>query len=126
MTQKGLGKYIPIKSSLIELSVVKDDSYKVFVHKATDKLGLTERKGMKLQLFKLRGARITDEPVTVHSNYRKWTIGNYLCVLRKSADNVTLGEAHVTTDNVDSPDDVRSYGFQSLNYIIILNFLICI
>jgi len=118
ITQKRSGEYIPIKSSLIELSVAKDDSYRVFVHKAKDKLGLTERKGMKLQLFKFRGARITDEPVTVHSNYRKWTIGNYLCALRKSADNVPLGVAHVTTDDDDLPDDVRSYGFQSLNYII--------
>ena len=51
----------------------------------------SEEKGKVLSLFKMNGARLLDENVTVKGNQKPWTLGNYLLLMRKSPSNVKLG-----------------------------------
>ena len=80
-----------MKSSLMDVSAKRSDSYKRFSRKAAEKLEFSGE--MAVQLFKMTGVKIKDEPL-VNGKDRAWTIGNYLCMLRKSAKSIKLGWTH--------------------------------
>lgn len=91
MTESRMGLHARGKSPLLEIKVKKSDSYEVFVSKAARKCQLSIQEGKSLQLFKMSGARISNEPVSINRRQRPWTIGNYLAMLQKAATNVKIG-----------------------------------
>ena len=51
----------------------RSDSYQAFALKAAKKYRLAAERDKELCLFKLNGARILDEPITVRSRNRNYT-----------------------------------------------------
>ena len=100
MTESRGGLFGRGKSPLLEIRAKKSDSYEVFVTKAARKCQLSYQQGKALHLFKLSGARVLNESLSVQGKQRPWTIGNYLSVLHKSATNVKIGIGYV-----DAPDN---------------------
>ena len=95
MAEKRPGVFARTASPLLEIKARKKYSYDEFVKKAANKLGLTNKEGMVLTLFKLSGARILDEPVLLNGKQKEWNLGNYLLMLRKAANKIKLGVGHV-------------------------------
>ena len=82
------GIFARSRSPYIEMEARRSDSYQAFALKAAKKCRLATERDKELCLFKLNGARILDEPITVRSrnrNYtRPWTLGNYILVYARS------------------------------------------
>lgn len=83
--------YVGVKSSSLEILAKRSDSYEMFAGKAASKVGLDNEANKTFHLFTWSGARILNEQILINEKARPWTLGNYLCLLRKSADNVKLG-----------------------------------
>ena len=92
------GVFSRSRSPYIEMEARRSDSYKVFAEKAARKCRLASEPGLELCLFKLNGARILNEPVTVRgrttSSVRPWTLGNYLLLMKKSPTLCKIGVAY--------------------------------
>ena len=102
-----------MKSSLMDVSAKRSDSYKRFSRKAAEKLEFSGE--MAVQLFKMIGAKIEDEPLLVNGKDRAWTIGNYLCMLRKSAKSIKLGVG--SSGRIDISDEEVGHDiFAACNY----------
>ena len=69
------GVYSKAKSPYIEMSVRRSDCYKAVTKKAAKKCHLVYRGSNSLSLFKLNGARILDEEITVGGKTKLWTMG---------------------------------------------------
>ena len=71
--------------------------------------------GKTLHLFKLSGARILNEQVSVNEKNRPWTVGNYLAMLRKGAASVKMGVGSIAVPDNGGYDipvsvvEVQSY-----------------
>jgi len=93
MVEGKQGTVSRVKSgSLIEINAYRGDSYSVIARKAAKKCQLTQVAGnLSLALFKLNGALILDEEVTINGKTRPWTLGNYLLLMKKSPANIKLG-----------------------------------
>ena len=52
-----------------------------------------------LSLFKLNGARILDEEITVGGKTKPWTMDNYILLMKKSPNNIKLGVGCITPDD---------------------------
>ena len=61
----------------------KSDNYTTFAKKAAIKCCLSEEKGKLLSHFKLNGARMLDESVTIKGKLKLWILGNYLFLMKK-------------------------------------------
>ena len=93
------GVYSKRKSPYIEMSVSRGDCYKAVAKRAAKKCRLTYRGSQTLSLFKLNGARILDEDITVGGKTKPWTIGNYILLMKKSPNNIKLGVGCITPDS---------------------------
>ena len=100
MTESKEGLFVRGKSPLLEIKANKGDSYEAFVSKAAKNCQLKSEQGKILQLFKMNGARILNETVSVNGKQRPWTVGNYLAILHKSTSSIKLGIGYVA-----APDD---------------------
>ena len=78
MKEGKCGAFYWAKQPLVEMEANKRDNYTTYAKKAAVKCQLSEEKGKILSLFKLNGARVLDESVTVKGNQKPWTLGNYL------------------------------------------------
>ena len=55
--------------------------------------------GQKLALFKMGGVQIMNEDIMVKQEKRKWNIGNYLLMSKKSAGNIKIGVGHTASES---------------------------
>ena len=90
------------KTPFVEIQAKKTDDYCTFVRKAAKKCRLVEQEGQVLSLFKLNGARVLNENVTIKGKLKPWTLGNYLLLMKKSPSNVKLGVGYFTLPTRDS------------------------
>ena len=115
MTKSKEGLFSRGKHPLIEIKANKNDSYQTFVNKAARKCGMQAQSGKTLHLFKLSGARILNEQVSVNGKNRPWTVGNYLAMLRKGAASVKMGVGSIAVPDNGGHDipvsvvEVQSY-----------------
>ena len=108
MKETRSGVYTRVKAPYVEMEAYRSDSYITFVKRAAHKCHLTEKKNKLLSLFKLNGARVLDEEVTVKGKPKPWTLGNYLLLMKKSPNNIKMGIGYVDCDfnsSSDSTDD---------------------
>lgn len=86
--------------------------------RAAKKCGLNDIMNKELSLFKLNGARVLDNEITISGRQRSWTLGNYLQLLKKSPSAVKMGVGHVmtsdcgissTSDKVHNNNDLLTY-----------------
>jgi len=103
MTESREGLFVRGKSPLLEIKANKGDSYEGFVSKAAKNCQLKAEQGKILQLFKMNGARILNETVSVNGKKKPWTVGNYLAMLHRSPTSIKLGVGYVA-----APDDHNS------------------
>lgn len=102
MKESRPGVFARAKQPFVEIEANKSDSYTVFARKAAIKCRLgSEEKGKVLSLFKLNGARVLNESVTVKGKQKPWTLGNYLLLMKKSPSNVKLGVGYFTPPSSD-------------------------
>ena len=64
-------------------------------------LKLPPKEGKSATLFKFNGARILNADLIINGTKKKWTLGNYLLMLKKSANNIKMGIGYVPSDNLD-------------------------
>ena len=104
------GVYSRSRSPYIELEAKRSDSYLAFARKAAKICRLADEPELDLCLFKLNGARILNEPVTVRgrntSTVRPWTLGNYLLLMKKSPSHCKIGVAYAQPLHISSGDSV--------------------
>ena len=110
MKESRVGTFSRTKQPFIEMEANKSDNYTTFAKKAAVKCRLSDEKGKILSLFKLNGARVLDEKVTVKGNQKPWTLGNYLLLMKKSPSNVKLGVGYFSPlpENVTSSSSSSS------------------
>ena len=112
MTESKEGLFTRGKSPLIEIKANKSDSYETFVSNAARKCQLQIHPRKTLHLFKMSGARILNESVSVNGKSRPWTVGNYLSMLRKGAASIKMGVGSTSVpDRIDlsvSDDEVST------------------
>ena len=53
--------------------------------------------GNEIALFKMNGARISNEFITLDKKEKPWTVGNYLWMLKKSQHSVKIGVGYVSS-----------------------------
>lgn len=97
------GVYSKAKSPYIEMSVRRSDCYKIVAERAAKKCHLIYQGSRVLSLFKLNGARILDEEITIGGKTKPWTMGSYILLMKKSPNNIKLGVGYITPDS--SSDD---------------------
>jgi len=78
------------KNPYIEVHAKKTEKYHTFALKAARSCRLNVKERQKLALFKLNGARILDETISVKGNEKPWTIGNYLLMMKKTASGLKI------------------------------------
>ena len=74
--------------------------YTNFIKKAAKKCRMNGKKDTYISLFKVNGARILDEPITLKGKAKRWTLGNYLLLLKKAPSNVKLGIGYLPISKV--------------------------
>ena len=117
MIQTKNGRYVRQNTPCVEMDVSKDTSYHTFCLLAADKLKLEGVRSKELEpcLFKMNGSMVLDDDITLKGCNKPWTIGRYLLLLKKSAQNVKFGigivEMQVSTDDNDnnSHEEVCNY-----------------
>ena len=57
-----------------------------------------------MSLFKINGARILNEAITLNGKLKPWTMGCYMQLLIKSAGNIKLG---IIPEEIIVEDDVE-------------------
>ena len=108
MKESRPGVFARVKQPFVEMEALKSDKYTTFAQKAAIKCRLSEEKGKVLSLFKLNGARVLDESVTVKGMLKPWTLGNYLLLMKKSPSSVKLGVGYFTPPQEDVPSSSSS------------------
>lgn len=111
------GVYSKSKSPYIEMSVRRSDCYKRVAKRAAKKCQLVYQGSKTLSLFKLNGARILDEEITIGGKVKPWTMGNYILLMKKSPNHIKLGIGCVVPDSSenegntsdDNSDEVNDY-----------------
>ena len=73
MVQTRPGAFSRSKNTFVEMEAYRCDSYSTFVKRAVKKLHLTGKQNKFFSLFKLNGARVLDEPLTVKNVSKPWT-----------------------------------------------------
>lgn len=81
------GVYTRSNDPFVEMEAYRTDTYSTFVRRAAQKCRLREKENNIISLFKLNGARVLDEPVTLKGKAKRWTLGNYLLLMKKSPNN---------------------------------------
>lgn len=99
------GVYGKTKSPYIEMGVRRSDCYKAVAERAAKKCHLIYQESKTLSLFKLNGARILDEEITIGGKTKPWTLGNYILLMKKSPNNIKLGVGCITPDSSSDVDD---------------------
>ena len=128
MKESRPGIYVRGRSPLVEMRAKRTDSYSKFAERMLKVLKLSGEEGKCPAIFKLNGARILDNDLIVNENKRQWTLGNYLLILKKSANNIKMGIGYVSTGNLDHQVSilynrkrtVQLFLIHVLNYIYIL------
>lgn len=94
------------KSGVIEMNqALRSDDYVTFAVKAATALGLERPPKSVLRLFKVSGgAVIQNNDITICGVSCKWTLGNYLTLLKKSPGSVKVGVAYVTVDEISTSE----------------------
>ena len=91
MTESKRGLFQRGLSPLIEMEARRKDDYVTFAKKAACRCKLGDGTAdQELSLFKMNGARIVNDGVTVRGKKKPWTIGNYLLMMKKSASSVKI------------------------------------
>lgn len=73
------------KERLLEIEVKRSDDYLTFANKAASALQITVFDGSQLSLFKTsNGAAIVNDILKINDQWKPWTLGNYLRLLKKS------------------------------------------
>ena len=114
MTESKSGSFIRSRNPFVEVEGYRSDSYTTFTKRAAHKLSLRGEKGKYVSLFRLNGARVLDEEVTVKGKGKPWTLGNYLLLMKKSPNHVKMGIGYVSMNNDfsdSSSDKVVLYYF---------------
>ncbi len=106
MSETKCGTFRQKKNSVVvEMNQARrNDDYATFAVKAASALHLREEPCSQLRLFKVSGgAVIQNEPIPMKEMRNRWTIGNYLKLLKKSPSSVKIGVAYVIhkTKSVD-------------------------
>ena len=115
MIQTKKGRYVRENTPCVEMDVSKDASYSIFCSLAANKLKLegSHKKELEPCLFKMNGSIVFDDDITLKGCDKPWTIGRYLLLLKKSAQNVKFGigivEMEISTDDNDTHDEVCNY-----------------
>lgn len=99
MTETKSGAFIRSRNPFVEVEGYRSDSYTTFTKRAAHKLSLRGEKGKYVSLFRLNGARVLDEEVTVKGKSKHWTLGNYLLLIKKSPNRVKMGIGYVSMNN---------------------------
>ena len=99
------GMFVRARSPFVEMEAKKSDSYTIFAKRAAKKCRLGEAEGKILSLFKLNGARVLNECVTVKGKLKPWTLGNYLLLMKKSPSSVKLGVGYFSPESEDDSSD---------------------
>ncbi|XP_065887583.1 uncharacterized protein [Dysidea avara] len=89
------------KSPYVEVQTKKTEGYDAFALKAARSCRVSVQRGQKLALFKMNGARILSENVTVKGKEKPWTIGSYLLMIKKSANSLKIGVGCIDEDPTD-------------------------
>ena len=108
MKETRAGVFSRGKSPYVEIEAKRSDTYREFACNAASKCRLKARRGMVLSLFKLNGARVLDQPVTMKGKAKPWTLGNYLLLMKKGASSVKMGVAYTAplqSDSSSASDD---------------------
>ena len=92
--------------SFVEVDAYKRDSYETIAKRAAKKCQLSYTKGKILSLFKINGARILNEAITLNGKLKPWTMGCYMQLLKKSAGNIKLGVGYIIPEEIIVEDDV--------------------
>ena len=93
------------KCPFVEMEARKSDSYSMFARRAALKCRMSEQAGKVLSLFKLNGARVLDECMTIKGKLKPWTLGNYLLLMKKSPSTVKLGVGFIAPLQSESSSD---------------------
>ena len=89
----------------------RSDDYNTFAAKAARALDLNVEPTSVLKLFKVSGgALIQNDNITLKGVSRKWTLGNYLSLLKKSPSSIKIGIACVDDTCSTSDDESESPG----------------
>ena len=102
MRESRSGVFTRAKAPFVEMEAYRSDSYSTFVKRAAHKCHLTGKKNKFLSLFKLNGARVLDEDVTIKGKAKPWTLGNYLLLMKKSPNNVKMGIGYIDCEISDT------------------------
>ncbi len=84
-----------------EIEASKSDSNSCLLDTVILKLNSCEPK-TKMSFFKLNGTRILNEDLIIDGNKRKWTLGNYLRVIKRSPGRLMLGYGSLATMNTNT------------------------
>ena len=125
MTETKSGAFIRSRNPFVEVEGYRRDSYSTFIKRAAHKLSLHGQKGKYVSLFRLNGARVLDEEVTVKGKTKPWTLGNYLLLMKKSPNHVKMGIGYVSIINDDFPEsscgsEVVLHAYKRFKFIVIL------
>lgn len=101
MKESRPGVFVRSKSPYVEIDACKSNKYVTFAKRASIKCRLNRQEGKELALFKLNGARILDEDVTIKGRLKHWTLGNYLLLMKKSPSSVKLGVGYFTSPSTE-------------------------
>lgn len=85
--------------SFVEVDAYRRDSYETIAERAAKKCHLNYTRDKVLSLFKLNGARILNEPITINGKVKPWTMGTYMQLLKKSAGNIKLGVGYIIPED---------------------------
>ena len=77
-------------SNLEEIEANRDDSYEDIISRVVTALHLP-KVGQTFALYRPNTAHIPNADLTVNLQKRKWTLGNYLLVLKKSPSQIKFG-----------------------------------
>ena len=96
------GVFTRSKKPFVEMEAQRSDSCTKFAKRATQKCHLRYKEKAVLSLFKVNGARVLNENITVKGNSKPWTLGNYLLLMKKSPSSVKMGIGYVQCDDSSS------------------------
>ena len=115
MRENRSGSFVKGKSPYVEIKASKSDQYEDFAKTAARKLNLGPAKGKVLSLFKLNGARVLNDSISLRKKVVPWTLGHYLSLMKKSASSVRLGVGYVMPEEVSSDSGSTSEESDEVN-----------
>lgn len=110
MKQTDTGIFSRGKFPFLEIGGKRSDGYTQFAKTAALKCKLSRPDVQSIPaLFKMNGARILNESMTIAGKVKPWTLGNFLLLMKKSASSVKIGVCYIAsslTSSESSGDEV--------------------